>query len=63
MYFREDVMHDRKRYGLVGLFLAMLMLGGMGSLLSACNTVAGAGRDVSDLGRNLSTDAARATPR
>jgi len=35
------------------LLLAALMLMGMGSLLSACNTVAGAGQDVSAIGHTV----------
>jgi predicted small secreted protein len=39
------------------MFLAILMLMGAGSLLSACNTVAGAGQDVSAVGRTVTTGA------
>jgi predicted small secreted protein len=39
------------------MFLAILMLSGMGSLLVACNTVAGAGEDVSAIGRTVTTGA------
>jgi predicted small secreted protein len=44
-------------YGVPGIFLAILMLSGMGSLLAACNTVAGAGQDVSTIGRTVTTGA------
>ena len=50
-------MRDRGRYGKAGMFLAILMLIGAGSLLSACNTVAGAGQDVSAVGRTVTTGA------
>jgi predicted small secreted protein len=46
-------MRQEKRYGAAGLFLAALMLLGTGSLLSACNTVAGAGQDVSAIGHDV----------
>jgi len=44
-------------YGVPGIFLAILLLSGMGSLLAACNTVAGAGQDVSTIGRTVTTGA------
>jgi predicted small secreted protein len=44
-------------YGVPGIFLAILMLSGVGSLLAACNTVAGAGQDVSTIGRTVTTGA------
>ena len=44
-------------YGVPGIFLAILMLSGAGSLLAACNTVAGAGQDVSTIGRTVTTGA------
>jgi len=50
-------MRDRGRYEKAGMFLAILMLMGAGSLLSACNTVAGAGQDVSAVGRTVTTGA------
>ena len=50
-------MRDRGRYAKAGMFLAILMLMGGGSLLSACNTVAGAGQDVSAVGRTVTTGA------
>jgi predicted small secreted protein len=43
--------------GLAGLLLLILMLAGAGSMLSACNTVAGAGQDVSTVGNAVSTGA------
>jgi predicted small secreted protein len=53
----EAPMWDRKRYGPVGLLLAVLILSGMASGLSACNTVAGAGQDVSTIGRGVTSGA------
>jgi entericidin A len=50
-------MRDRKRYGAVGLCLTILMLSGVASGLSACNTVAGAGQDVSTIGNTVTTGA------
>jgi len=55
-------MRQHKRHGAVGLFLGALMLLGMGSLLSACGTVAGAGQDVSAIG-NTVTGGANQTQR
>jgi predicted small secreted protein len=46
-----------KPYGIVGTFLAVLLLLSAGSLLSACNTVAGAGQDVSAVGRTVTSGA------
>ena len=40
-----------------GFFLAALMLIGMVSALSACNTVAGAGQDVSAIGKTVTSGA------
>jgi predicted small secreted protein len=51
-----------KQQGLAGLFLAVLILSGAGSVLSACNTVAGAGQDVSTVG-NAVTSGAQQTRR
>jgi predicted small secreted protein len=51
-----------KQQGLAGLFLAVLILTGAGSVLSACNTVAGAGQDVSTVG-NAVTSGAQQTRR
>ena len=48
----------------IRLMLAALLLLGMGSLLSACNTVAGAGQDVSAIGHTVTggaTQTQRAT--
>jgi predicted small secreted protein len=53
----EVLMRDGKRCGMAGMFLAVLMLTGTGSLLSACNTVAGAGQDVSTIGRTVTSGA------
>ena len=50
-------MRDRGRYETAGMFLAILMLMVAGSLLSACNTVAGAGQDVSTVGNAVSSGA------
>jgi predicted small secreted protein len=40
-----------------GLLLTVLMLMGMVSALSACNTVAGAGQDVSAIGKTVTSGA------
>jgi predicted small secreted protein len=50
-------MRDRKMQRLAGLLLALLMLTGAGSMLSACGTVAGAGQDVSTVGKAVTTGA------
>jgi predicted small secreted protein len=50
-------MKHGKRYGAAGFFLAVLMLISVGSLLSACNTVAGAGQDVSAVGNTVARGA------
>ena len=50
-------MRHGKRYGAAGLILAALMLIGVGSLMSACNTVAGAGQDVSTIGNTVTSGA------
>jgi predicted small secreted protein len=50
-------MIGRKSYGVPGMLLAILLLTGAGSLLAACNTVAGAGQDVSAIGRTVTTGA------
>ncbi len=50
-------MMRRSGYGVPGMFLAILMLTGIGSVLAACNTVAGAGQDVSTVGRTVTTGA------
>jgi predicted small secreted protein len=55
-------MKHGKHYGLVGLLLVVLMLTGAGTILSACNTVAGAGQDVSTVG-NAVTSGAQQTKR
>lgn len=52
-------MRQRRRRGAVGLVLGALMLLGMGSVLSACNTVAGAGQDVSAIGNTVTGGAAQ----
>jgi predicted small secreted protein len=44
-------------YGVPGIFLAIFVLSGVRSLLAACNTVAGAGQDVSTIGRTVTTGA------
>jgi predicted small secreted protein len=58
----EVPMRDRKKDGLAGLLLAILMLTGASSILSACGTVAGAGQDVSTVG-NAVTSGAQQTRR
>ena len=50
---------SEKRNGTAGLVLAALVLMGMGSLLSACNTVAGAGQDVSAIGHTVTSGASQ----
>ncbi len=55
-------MKTEQRNGAAGLLLAALVLLGMGSILSACGTVAGAGRDVSAIG-NTVTGGANQTQR
>jgi entericidin A len=50
-------MKVRKHHGMAGVFLAVLLLSGAGSLLAACNTVSGAGQDVSAVGRTVTTGA------
>jgi predicted small secreted protein len=58
-------MRSGKRCG-AGLFLGVLILTGIGSLLSACDTVAGAGQDVSWFGNAVTSGAVqteRAAPR
>jgi len=50
-------MSHAKHRGLAGLLLVILMLMGAGSILSACNTVAGAGQDVSTVGNAVSSGA------
>jgi predicted small secreted protein len=57
-------MSTERRNRTVGWLLAALMVLGMGSLLSACNTVAGAGQDVSAIGHTVTggaTQTQRAT--
>ena len=50
-------MRHEQRQRLAGLLLVFLMLTGVGSMFSACNTVAGAGEDVSTVGNAVSTGA------
>ena len=50
-------MGHRKQQGLAGLLLMLLILTGASSMLSACNTVAGAGQDVSKVGSAVSSGA------
>jgi len=50
-------MRHGKQQGLVGLLLMLLILAGASSMLSACNTVAGAGQDVSGVGNAVSSGA------
>jgi entericidin A len=52
-------MKSERRNGTAGLLLAALVLIGTGSLLSACNTVAGAGQDVSAIGRTVTSGASQ----
>ena len=41
------------------VFIALAMLSGMGALLSACNTTAGAGQDISATGHAITGGADR----
>jgi len=50
-------MKHRRRYEAAGLFLAVVFIVGLSSLLAACNTVAGAGQDVSTIGNAVSSGA------
>jgi len=50
-------MRKGTRYRNVGLLVVMLLLTGGGSILSACNTVAGAGQDVSTVGGAVTSGA------
>jgi predicted small secreted protein len=43
--------------GVARMLLAVMLLAGASVLLSACNTTAGAGRDVSDVGHAVTHDA------
>ena len=60
--FLEGSMRRGRHYGLAGLLLVVLAVTGVGSMLSACNTVAGAGQDVSTVG-NAVTSGAQQTKR
>jgi predicted small secreted protein len=53
----EDLMKLDKRYRIAAMLAAALMLIGAGPLLSACNTVAGAGQDVSTIGNTVTSGA------
>ena len=50
-------MRHGKQQGLAGLLLMLLILTGASTMLSACNTVAGAGQDVSTVGNAVSSGA------
>ena len=52
-------MKSEKRNGTAGLLLAAVVLMGMGSVLSACDTVAGAGQDVSAIGHTVTSGASQ----
>ena len=52
-------MKNERSNGAAKLLLAALVLMGMGSLLSACNTVAGAGQDVSAIGHTVTSGASQ----
>jgi predicted small secreted protein len=41
------------RQRLAGALLTLLILSGVGAMLSACNAVAGAGEDISDTSRGV----------
>lgn len=53
------MLNTLRPYGGVATVLMMIAAG---PLLSACNTVAGAGQDVQDLGRNMKNNAVAAKP-
>jgi predicted small secreted protein len=55
--FMEGSMTRGKQQGLAGLLLMLLLMMGAGSMLSACNTVSGAGQDVSTVGNAVSSGA------
>jgi predicted small secreted protein len=55
--FMEGSMRRGKQQGLAGLLLMVLLIMGAGSMLSACNTVSGAGQDVSTVGNAVSSGA------
>jgi predicted small secreted protein len=55
--FKEVRMKHGARYGATGLLLAIALLISAGSLLSGCNTVAGAGQDVSTIGNTVTSGA------
>jgi predicted small secreted protein len=55
--FMEVPMRHGKRYGAAGFLVAMALLMSAGTLLSACNTVAGAGQDVSAVGNTVTSGA------
>jgi entericidin B len=44
---------------LAKLFLALFLLSGTGAMLSACNTTAGAGEDLSSAGHAITNSAER----
>ena len=50
-------MRSGEQVGAAGLVLAVLVLMGVGSLLSACDTVAGAGQDISWFANAVTSDA------
>jgi predicted small secreted protein len=50
-------MRHGKQQRLAGLLLVFLMPAGAASILSACGTVAGAGQDVSTIGKAVTTGA------
>jgi predicted small secreted protein len=56
-WFLEVSMRRGKQQGLAGLLLMVLMLTAGASILSACNTVAGAGQDVSTVGNAVTSGA------
>jgi predicted small secreted protein len=51
------------RRNLAMVLLSLILLSGATALLSACNTIAGAGADVSDAGHAVTGDAQHAKPR
>jgi predicted small secreted protein len=55
----EVRMKNERRNGAAKLLLAAVLLMGTGSLLSACDTVAGAGQDVSAIGHTVTNGASQ----
>ena len=50
-------MGHQERHRVFGILLSALLMLALGSLVTACNTVAGAGQDVSNVGHAVSRGA------